>query len=68
MKSFLLPLLVVLLSTGLTTWCCQLSGMPRHDLWIAASVAFSVGACVAATTVAIAAGRGPRASGASHRR
>lgn len=60
MKVLFPPAFVVLLCTGLTTWCCHLSGMPPHDLWIAGAVAFGASASAVSVAVAIASARSPR--------
>lgn len=53
MKTWLIPSLVALLSTGLCAWCCHLSGLPRQDVWIAALVAFVVSVSTVVTTVLV---------------
>jgi hypothetical protein len=47
MKHFILPSSVVILTTTLTTLCCHMSGMLRHDLFIAAAVSGIVSAVAA---------------------
>jgi hypothetical protein len=57
MNSLLPPLLSVVLSTGLSAWCCHLSGMPAHDVWIASIVAFSASMCAISTVLALVGAR-----------
>lgn len=62
MKTLFPPLLVVLLCTGLTAWCCHLSGMPPHDLWIAGTVAFGASASAVSFAVVLAGAKSRRAA------